>query len=355
MNPAFWSGRRVVVTGHTGFKGSWLCLWLKALGAEVTGYALEAATSPSLFEIAKLSRNMDSTIGDVRDLEAVRECLGNAHPEVVIHMAAQSLVRPSYVDPVGTYQTNVLGTVNLLEAIRTVSSVRAAVIVTSDKCYENYEWVWGYRESDRLGGRDPYSNSKGCAELVTAAYRSSFFANSEPHVGVSTARAGNVIGGGDWAQDRLVPDVITSFANHKTVVLRHPTAVRPWQHVLEPLGGYLTLAERLFQDPISYAEGWNFGPSDDDARPVSWLVAELARLWEGATEWEASDGQHPHESHFLKLDCSKARAGLGWKPRLDLLTAIAWVVEWYQAYYTGRDAAELAREQIQRYENLFTA
>jgi CDP-glucose 4,6-dehydratase len=311
MNAAFWAGRRVLITGHTGFKGSWLSLWLSGLGAEVTGYALEPATNPSLFQIANVPKRVSSVIGDVRDLAALRACITRARPEVVIHMAAQALVRPSYADPVETYQTNVMGTVNLLEAIREVGEVRAVVVVTSDKCYENREWLWGYRESDPVGGRDPYSSSKACAELVTSAFRSSFFAKSNHQVGISSARAGNVIGGGDWAQDRLVPDVISAFANGRSVTVRNPTAIRPWQHVLEPLGGYLTLAEKLFHDPAGYSESWNFGPQDDDAKSVSWLVCRLAELWGSGSEWSASSEKEVHEAQYLKLDCSNLMRRLG--------------------------------------------
>jgi CDP-glucose 4,6-dehydratase len=352
MNPGFWAGRRVLVTGHTGFKGSWLSLWLSDLGAEVTGYALEPATDPSLFQIARIPERVKSVIGDVRDLSALGACIKRARPEVVIHMAAQALVRPSYADPVGTYQTNVMGTVNLLESVRGVPDVKAVVVVTSDKCYENREWLWGYRESDPVGGRDPYSNSKGCAELVTSAYRSSFFANADRPVGISSARAGNVIGGGDWAVDRLVPDAITAFAEGRPVTLRNPAAIRPWQHVLEPLGGYLLLAEKLFHEPAVYSEAWNFGPRDDDAKPVSWLVSRLAELWGSNAQWSASSGAEVHEAHYLKLDCSKARERLGWSPRIDLDEALTWVVEWYRAHDAGLDAGALAEEQIHRYSGL---
>jgi CDP-glucose 4,6-dehydratase len=352
MNPGFWAGRRVLVTGHTGFKGSWLSLWLSGLGAEVTGYALESPTNPSLFQIARVPERIHSIIGDVRDLAALRACIGGARPEVVFHLAAQPLVRPSYADPVGTYQTNVMGAVNLLEAVREVTDVKAVVVVTSDKCYENREWLWGYRESDAVGGRDPYSSSKACVELVVSAYRSSFFANPDRQVGISSARAGNVIGGGDWSVDRLVPDVISAFVEGRSVAIRSPTAIRPWQHVLEPLSGYLLLAERLFHDPAAYSEGWNFGPRDDDAKPVSWLVRRLAELWGSAAKWSASSGAEVHEAHYLKLDCSKARARLGWSPRLDLDAALTWVVEWYRAHDSGLDAGALAEEQIHRYEGL---
>jgi CDP-glucose 4,6-dehydratase len=352
MNPGFWAGRRVLVTGHTGFKGSWLSLWLNSMGARVTGYALAPSTDPSLFEIAKVGSRIDSVIGDVRDIDAVRACVRRSDPEVVIHMAAQALVRTSYADPVMTYQTNVMGTVNVLEALRDSDSVRSVVVVTTDKCYENREWIWGYRESDPLGGRDPYSSSKACAELVTAAYRSSFFGDSKPAVGIASARAGNVIGGGDWSVDRLVPDVTTGFVNGRAVTIRNPTAIRPWQHVLEPLGGYLLLAERLFEDPAAFSEGWNFGPRDEDAKPVSWLACRLAELWGADASWTSPAGGEVHEAHALKLDCSKARNLLGWTPRLDLDEALSWVVEWYRAHAEGMDAGGVALKQIERYGTL---
>ena len=353
MNPDFWAGRRVLLTGHTGFKGSWLALWLRQLGAHVTGYALEPAT-PSLFQIAKIGEKVDSVIGDVRDLPVLRSVIKRVQPEVVIHMAAQALVRAAYVDPVGTHQTNVMGTVNVLEAVRDVPDTRAVVVVTSDKSYENREWLWGYRESDPVGGRDPYSSSKACADLVTHAYRRSFFDNSES-VGIASARAGNVIGGGDWSVDRLVPDVMAAFADGRSVTIRNPNALRPWQHVLEPLGGYLRLAERLVEDPLHFSEVWNFGPREDDAKPVSWVVCRLAERWGNGAEWTTSSAREVHEAQYLKLDCSKARARLGWTPRLDLEDALDWVIEWYRAYGDGRDGGGLAEEQIQRYQALLNA
>jgi CDP-glucose 4,6-dehydratase len=352
MRPEFWRNKRVLVTGHTGFKGSWLCLWLNSMGAQTTGYALEPATRPSLFDAARIDQGMRSIIGDIRDLDSLKKCFEAARPEIVIHMAAQSLVLASYEDPVGTYATNVLGTVNVLEAARNQPAVRSVVVVTSDKCYENHEWVWGYRESDAMGGRDPYSNSKGCAELVTAAYRQSFFANGERGVAISSARSGNVIGGGDWSPNRLVPDVVSAFAAGTPVTIRHPTAVRPWQYVLEPLAGYLTLAERSYDDPGKFSESWNFGPPDEDARPVSWLVANLAELWGAAAGWKAAENGQAHEASFLKLDCSKARARLEWKSRLDLRSALEWSVDWYKCHYTGSDVSALSFRQIAQYQQL---
>ena len=342
----FWRGKRVFLTGHTGFKGSWLALCLRRLGADVTGYALAPPTSPSLYEMAAVAAGLRDVRGDVRDLDSLQRALQAAAPEIVIHMAAQSLVRASYADPVETYATNVMGTVNLLEAVRRAGSVRAALIVTSDKCYENREWVWGYRENDPMGGFDPYSNSKGCAELVTAAYRSSYFGAG---TAVASARAGNVIGGGDWAQDRLVPDAIRAFAAGKPVEIRNPAAIRPWQHVLEPLAGYLLLAQRLCARGQEAASGWNFGPSEQEARPVAEVVDQLARLWGDGARWQLAAGAHPHEAHHLKLDCSKARAHLGWRPRSSLDEGLAWTADWYRAWHAGADLARITEAQIERY------
>jgi CDP-glucose 4,6-dehydratase len=346
VDAAFWTGKRVFLTGHTGFKGSWLALCLHKLGAEVTGYALAPPTSPSLYEMAGVAAGLRDVRGDVRDLESLKRALAAAAPEVAIHMAAQSLVRPSYADPVGTYATNVMGTVNLLEAIRQAGSVRAAVVVTSDKCYENREWVWGYRENDPMGGFDPYSNSKGCAELVTAGYRNSFFAAG---TALASARAGNVIGGGDWAEDRLVPDAMRAFAAGKPVEIRNPAAIRPWQHVLEPLSGYLMLAQQLFSNGQERASGWNFGPSGQDVRPVAEIVDRLAGLWGSSARWQLAQGAHPHEAHHLKLDCSKARAQLGWIPRIDLDEGLAWTSDWYLAWHAGADMARTTGAQIDKY------
>jgi len=349
MNPAFWKGKAVFLTGHTGFKGSWLSLWLQSLGARVTGYALEPPTKPSLFELVGVARAMESITGDVRDLAALKKALHNASPQLVIHMAAQSLVRESYADPVGTYATNIIGTVNLLEAVRDAKSVRTVVIVTSDKCYENREWLWGYREDEAMGGHDPYSSSKGCAELVTAAYRRSFF--SPASAAVASARAGNVIGGGDWSKDRLVPDAISAFISRKALRVRSPNAVRPWQYVLDPLSGYLTLAERLWEDGPAYAGAWNFGPAEDDVRPVSWIVGELARRWGNDAAWESDPAPQPHEAGLLKLDCAKARARLNWRPRVELETALDWTIDWYRKYASGEDLRKLTVEQIRSYQD----
>ena len=355
VKASFWRGRRVFITGHTGFKGSWLCLWLQALGADVTGYALKAPTDPSLFEQAKVANDMNSIEGDIRDADSILQAMQKASPEVVIHMAAQPLVRYSYENPVETYSTNVMGSVHLLEAVRKTSSVRAVVNVTTDKCYQNREWHWGYREDEAMGGYDPYSSSKGCSELLTAAYRSSYF-NSEKHaehgVGIATARAGNVIGGGDWALDRLIPDVIAAFDQNNAAVIRNPDAIRPWQHVLEPLRGYLMLAERLFEDGPSYADAWNFGPSDADAKPVQWIVEQMAIRWGDEAKWDAPKGDHPHEASHLKLDISKAKASLGWEPILALDDSLNLIIDWSKAYRSGADAREISLQQINYYQDI---
>lgn len=355
MNPSFWHGRRVFLTGHTGFKGSWLSLWLQSLGAELTGFALQSPTQPSLFEEAHIAGGMRSVIGDIRDLPALQGAMQAARPEVVIHMAAQPLVRYSYQNPVETYATNVMGTVHLLEAVRSAPGVKAVVNITTDKCYENREWVWGYRENEPMGGYDPYSNSKGCAELVSAAYRSSFF-NASSHaqhgVALATVRAGNVIGGGDWAQDRLIPDILAAFEQGKRVNIRNPHAIRPWQHVLEPLRGYLTLAERLFEHGPSYAEGWNFGPNDEDAKPVGWIVEHMAALWGNDAQWQIDTGEHPHEANYLKLDISKARSRLDWHPALRLNDALKLIIDWSKQRQAGADIRQLTLAQIDAYQTL---
>ena len=343
-----WRGRRVLITGHTGFKGSWLALWLNELGAEVTGFALAPPTTPSLFEAADVARGIRHIIGDVRDLDAVHSAVNAARPEIVFHLAAQPIVRYSYQEPVETYATNVMGTVHLLEACRTGADIRAIVAVTSDKCYENREWLWPYRENDPMGGHDPYSSSKGAAELVISAYRRSFFSKG---AGLASVRAGNVIGGGDWAADRLIPDLVRAFEAGQRPNIRSPKSVRPWQHVLEALGGYLMIAQRLFDGDASAATGWNFGPSDDDARPVSWVVENMLRKWgETAPDgWDCPPGEQPHEAHLLRLDCSKARSELGWKPALSLDDALQLVVEWHRAVHAGEDARQISLAQLAQY------
>lgn len=348
VHPEFWRGKRVFLTGHTGFKGSWLSLWLQRMGAEVSGFALAPPTAPSLFEEAKVAAGMTSVIGDIRDLAAVNAAMAAARPEVVIHMAAQPLVRLSYSEPVETYATNVMGTVHVLEAARRFEGLRAIVNVTTDKCYENREWAWGYREDEPMGGHDPYSNSKGCSELVTSSYRRSFF--DKQGVALASARAGNVIGGGDWASDRLIPDILRAFERQQPVVIRNPHSTRPWQHVLEPLGGYLTLAEKLFENGSACAEGWNFGPRDEDARPVQWIVERMVRAWGGDARWSLDGGEHPHEANYLKLDISKARQRLGWQPRWSLNQALGHIVDWHRAWLSHEDVQALCLKQIALYE-----
>lgn len=345
----FWKGRRVLVTGHTGFKGSWLSLWLQLLEADVVGYALAPPTQPSLFDSGAVELGMSSVLADIRDLDRLREVFTDHNPEIVFHMAAQPLVRYSYQEPVETFSTNVMGTVNLLEAARNTPSVKAVVNVTTDKCYENQERLEPYEETEAMGGYDPYSSSKGCSELVTSAYRRSFLTTQGIHV--ATARAGNVIGGGDWAKDRLIPDILNAFENGTIAHIRNPHATRPWQHVLEPLRGYLLLAQRLYEHGNQYAEAWNFGPSVDDAKPVGWIVEELARMWGNGAKWQIDTGEHPHEANDLRLNISKARDRLDWKPSLRLAEALQRIIDWSKARTDGADLRELTLSQIRQYQN----
>ena len=345
VNPAIWAGRRVLVTGHTGFKGGWLSLWLHRLGAEVTGIALDPPTDPSFFEQTKLAELVDHHVADVRDETKVAELIADARPEIVFHLAAQPLVRYSYDHPVETYATNVMGTVHVLEACRHTDSVKATVCITTDKCYENREWVWPYRENDPMGGYDPYSSSKGAAELVISAYRRSY--PDGPMI--ASVRAGNVIGGGDWALDRLVPDIVRALLANEVVQIRNPASVRPWQHVLEAIGGYLLIAERMVAGDQSVATAYNFGPADDDTRPVGWIVERMLNLWGGSAGWAKPECPQPHEANLLRLDCSKARAELGWEPRLPLAAALEKVVEWHQQVAEGGDAREISLRQVADY------
>ena len=347
VNPSFWRGRRVLVTGHTGFKGSWLCLWLQSLGAEVIGYSDGSPSRPCMYDLASVGASMTSIEGDIRDTEAVRDVFVAQGPEVVIHMAAQPLVRRSYVDPVGTYASNVMGTVNVLDAVRQTDAVRVAINVTTDKVYENREWEWGYREDEPKGGRDPYSNSKACSELVTSAYRESFF-GPDSRVGVATVRAGNVIGGGDWGADRLIPDIMRAALDREELLIRNPDAIRPWQHVLNPLSGYLKLAESLWESD-ELADGWNFGPDERDARPVRWILERLSELWGEQIPWRHDGGSHPLEAMYLRLDSSKARMRLGWVPRWDLDQALASIVSWYKAFQAEADLREHSLRQIEEF------
>ncbi len=350
MTRGFWQGRRVFLTGHTGFKGSWLALWLEARGAEVTGYALEPPTDPSLFVEAAVERGMRSVVGDIRDRSAVERAMAEARPEIVFHLAAQSLVRRGYAEPLETYTTNVAGTAVVLDAVRAVDGIRVVISCTSDKCYENREWDRGYREDDRLGGKDPYSNSKACAELVTDAFRRSYFGGGE--TAVATVRSGNVIGGGDWADDRLLPDLVRGFLGRQPVAIRSPEAIRPWQHVLDPLHGYLMLAERLWSDGHGYAEAWNFGPDESDARPVRWIADRMVASWGAAAAWRLDGESHPPEATYLRLDCTKAKERLGWRPLVSLDTALDWLASWYRDHHAGDDARRLTLDRIARYEAL---
>ena len=352
MTPDFWRGKRVFITGHTGFKGSWLALWLIQCGAKVVGYALNPPSTPNLYEAANLAKDLISIKNDIRDLDSLVQTMEKYTPEIVFHLAAQSLVRKSYADPVETYMTNVMGTVNLLEAVRRTKSVRVVINVTSDKCYQNQEWVWGYRENDPMGGYDPYSSSKGCSELITAAYCNSFFqtTNKTNHsVALASVRAGNVIGGGDWAMDRLVPDTITAFINNEAVAIRSPHAIRPWQHVLEPLSGYMLLAEKLWENGAEYVGGWNFGPKDEESLAVVQIVEEMAQLWGSGAQWHIQPGEHPHEAHYLKLDCSKAHTKIGWKTRWDIHAGLAATVTWYREFAKNANARELCLRQINQF------
>jgi len=349
VNLAFWQGKKVFVTGHTGFKGSWLSLWLQKMGAQVKGFALEPPTNPALFIEAEVAEGMESEIGDIRDLQAITASMTAFNPDIVIHMAAQPLVRLSYREPVETYSTNVMGTVHVFEAARQCSNVKAIVNVTTDKCYENREWVWGYREHEPMGGHDPYSNSKGCSELVTAAYRNSFF-NSDGAPALASARAGNVVGGGDWAEDRLIPDILRAFEQKQPVVIRNPRATRPWQHVLEPLTGYLVLAERLYTEGMPYAEGWNFGPRDEDVQPVEWILNHMVEHWGQGASWELDKNPQPHEAQLLKLDISKATSLLKWHPCWSLSQTLHSIVDWHQSWLSGQNVRDITLKQIAQYQ-----
>jgi CDP-glucose 4,6-dehydratase len=349
MNSAFWSGRSVFLTGHTGFKGGWMGLWLSKLGAKVHGYSLEAPTSPNFFTESRLQEHVINSVhGDIRDLESLLKAVKFAKPSIVIHMAAQSLVCESYNIPVDTFTTNVIGTVNVLEAVRKTETVEAVVNITTDKCYENREWLWPYRENDRLGGHDPYSSSKACAEIAAVAYRDSYLKN----VGVklASARAGNVIGGGDWASDRLIPDFLRAIEAEEILQVRSPNAVRPWQHVLEPLAGYLTLAEKLVTEGDQFADAWNFGPEESDSKTVSWVVNHLCKKIPNA-RWELASEPKLHEAGLLKLDSSKAKSTLGWRPRWALEVALDKTIDWHHMRKQGRDMAEFSIEQISEYSN----
>lgn len=346
INVEFWKKKKVFITGHTGFKGGWLAFWLQILGAEVIGYALTPPSKPNLFSIAHIQNDMVHLLGDIRDNEKLLSAIKSTRPDIVFHLAAQSLVRNSYQNPVETYSTNVMGTVNLFEAIRQTDSVRAVVNVTTDKCYENKEWLWAYRENDQLGGHDPYSNSKACSELITKAYRSSFFTDDE-RVRLASARAGNVIGGGDWAEDRLIPDLVRAMLNRRPLHLRYPHAIRPWQYVLNPLSGYLLLAEKLYSGSNSYADAWNFGPNESDDRTVSWVANRISTLLDKNIEiFSMETDAQPHEANYLRLDCAKVQSKLGWKPIWNLEKGLKETAQWYLAYKDNQDMRDFTLKQI---------
>jgi len=346
MDEKFWKDKRVFLTGHTGFKGSWLSIWLNSLGALVKGYSLDPPTTPCLFNEARVSEKIDSEIGDIRNLDQLQKSMSDFNPDILIHMAAQPLVRYSYIEPIETYEVNVMGTAKVLEAARGCTNLKSIVSVTTDKCYENKEWEWGYRENEPMGGHDPYSSSKGCAELITSAYRRSFM--QERGIGLATVRAGNVIGGGDWAVDRLIPDILRAFEKNESVIIRNPKATRPWQHVLEPLSGYLLLAEKLYEDSVKFSEGWNFGPNDGDVKPVDWILDKMVAKWKGAS-WELDPVNHPHEAGFLKLDISKAKSKLNWQPAWHLDHTLEKIISWHQAWLNKENIQVICLQEINDY------
>lgn len=355
MNPSFWKGKTVFLTGHTGFKGSWLSLWLQKLGVNLVGYSKSIPTNPSLFELVKIDSEMVSIMGDVRDYQHLLESIKKYNPEIVIHMAAQAILRNSYQDPVETYSTNVMGTVNLLESIRKIGNVRVILNVTSDKCYEAKKLSRGYKEDDPMGGYDPYSNSKACAELVTSSFRNSFFNSKkfeEHRIALASARAGNVIGGGDWGTDRLIPDIMRGILDGIKIKMRNPNAIRPWQFVLDPLNGYLLLIEDLWKYGPKFTEGWNFGPREDSVKPVRWIVDKISDLWNNNINWELDDGNNLYEEENLKLDCSKSISRLGWKPKTNLELGMAWTIDWYKQYQDQKDMKKFTEKQIDDFNEL---
>jgi CDP-glucose 4,6-dehydratase len=359
INKNFWREKKVFLTGHTGFKGAWLAKWLRLLGSDVTGFALPPSTDPSLFEVLNLESDMRSVFGDIRDLDLLKSHIRKSDPDLIIHMAAQAIVRESYQNPVETFHVNALGTVHLLESLRYTNNTKSVICVTSDKCYENREWLWKYRENDPMGGWDPYSASKGCSELIISSYRSSFFNKEDYHkhgIAVASVRAGNVIGGGDWGQDRLIPDIMRAFSNQEDVVIRNPSAIRPWQYVLDLLSGYLMLAERLYEDGPHHMEAWNFGPNDSDEKTVGEIVKLISTLWGNGANWrlDPDAAMQPHEAFTLKLDSSKARNRLRWLPKLTIDDSLTYIVDWYKQYYSDRPSINsLTEKYIASYENLF--
>ena len=350
VSPTFWKNKRIFLTGHTGFKGSWLSLWLQEMGAQVKGFSLAPHTTPNLFDEAKVKDGMESEIGDIRDLQLITESMRAFDPEIVIHMAAQPLVRLSYSEPVETYATNVMGTIHVLEAARKCKNLKSIVAITTDKCYENKEWPWGYRENEPMGGHDPYSSSKGCCELLISSYRNSFF-NTPESASLASVRAGNVIGGGDWSDDRLIPDILKAFEKSDPVVVRNPLSTRPWQHVLEPLSGYLVLAEKLYQDGDQFAEAWNFGPRDEDCQSVAYILDKMIATWGQGASWEMDANSHPHEAGFLKLDCSKAKQKLHWEPKWNLAFTLTSIVKWHKAFLQNENIRLICQNEIKSYSN----
>jgi len=352
MNENFWKNKKTLITGHTGFKGSWLTIWLKKLGADIIGFSKSIPTNPSLFKISNVENDIKSIIGDVQNYEFLKEIISKNEPEIVFHMAAQSLVIKSYSDPIETFSTNVMGTVNLLYAIKETKKTKVVVNITSDKCYENNESLEGYTEDDPMGGHDPYSCSKGCAELITKSFRNSFFSsNPENNVALSSVRAGNVLGGGDWAEDRLIPDIIRAIKNKESVKIRNPNATRPWQHVLDPLSGYINLAEKLWGNQTIYSEGWNFGPDENEVKPVSWVIEKFNELWKNKINWSIENNKL-HETNNLILNCQKAKSKLGWNPKINTETALRWTIEWYEKYFDGEDMRKVTEEQITKFQDL---
>ena len=352
MNENFWKNKKILITGHTGFKGSWLTVWLKKLGSDIIGFSKSVPTTPSLYEILNIENDITSVIGDIQDYELVKETINKYEPEIVFHMAAQSLVIKSYSDPIETFSTNVMGTVNLLYAIKETKKPNVVVNVTSDKCYQNNESLKGYSEDDPMGGHDPYSSSKGCAELITKSFRNSFFNSDDgKQIALASVRAGNVIGGGDWAENRLIPDIIRAIKNKESVKIRNPNALRPWQHVLDPLNGYMILAEKLWEEQNKYSEGWNFGPDKNEIKSVSWIIEKFNEFWKNKIDWTI-DKNELHEANNLILNCQKAKTKLGWNPKVDMETTIKWTIEWYERYFDKEDMKKITEEQIEKFHNL---
>ena len=352
MNESFWKNKKILITGHTGFKGSWLTIWLKKLGADITGFSKSVPTNPSLFETANIEKDIKSVVGDIQNYELLKETISKCEPEIIFHMAAQSLVIKSYSNPIETFSTNVMGTVNLLYAVKETKKAKIVINITSDKCYENNESLEGYSEEDPMGGHDPYSSSKGCAELITKSFRKSFFSSDhENNIGLASVRAGNVIGGGDWAENRLIPDIIRAIKNKENVKIRNPNALRPWQHVLDPLNGYISLAEKLWDDQKKHSEGWNFGPEKNEVNPVSWIIEEFNELWKNKINWVVGNNEL-HEANNLILNCQKAKSRLGWNSKINTETALKMTIEWYTKYFDGKNMREVTEEQIIEFQKL---